>query len=73
MDSLKTRPNGTTDAQWSEYYLQLKIHETNMERTKPRVRDFEDSRNYDKAVNEWHKKLFMDAPNKPGYDYANNH
>ena len=68
----KTRPNGTTDAQWAEYYLQLKIHETHMDRIKPLVSAFEDSRDYDKALTEWHQKLFMDAPNKPGAYRANN-
>jgi len=64
-----------------EYYKELSAHENNMRDIEPKKEQFgfnngwpdqESERVFDAAYSEWHKKLFMDAPNKPGYYRANN-
>jgi len=64
--------NKPTQEDWENYYADLREHERYMEEIKPSPDDFDDSKDFDKAMTEWHQKLFCDAPNKPGYSWANN-
>lgn len=79
IDAILTK--GTTTEQWDRYYIDQKEHEAHCERFKPQKEDMEfvDSTTgafrqdkFDSAMSEWHRKLHMDAPNKPGYYRANN-
>lgn len=70
---MKRYRNGSTDAQWEKYYSDLAEHEKHMERTKPDIEHFQDSREFDLAFSEWEKKKSCEAPNPPGYQFANNH
>lgn len=67
-----TYPKGTTKEQWDKYYADLKAHEDYCESIKPKKEDYGIYQQYENALSEWHMKLFCDAPNKPGYDFANN-
>lgn len=52
----------TIDSQWKRYYDDCISHITHMEKKKGTV-----------SESEWQMQHSCMAPNKPGYEYANNH
>lgn len=62
-----------TQSDWNEYYSDLAAFEARMEMVKPKIEDYDDEKDFDKAMNEWMMSMFCDGPVKPNADYANNH
>lgn len=67
-------PEGTTQEQWDQYYIDLKAHEEKCERERPRKMYYHISiqDEYEKDLSAWEMMRSCDAPNKPGYLRANN-
>lgn len=71
-----------TAEQWARYEADLKDHRARMQKLKPvqpdprmfqNEQDFIDYMDrYRREYAEWEKSFHMDAPNKPGYEFANN-
>lgn len=83
MTTKKTYPKGTTESQWTRYYEDKAKHDEfclGQKPEEPTSLFFPDPASLNEAMNtyrhcyaEWERMRFMDAPNKPGYEFANNH
>lgn len=72
-NAMKGKMEDSTLPEWVQYYAEAKAWEEKMQREKPNEKDFADHNAYLKAHNEWGMRYSCNAPNKPGYLYANNH
>lgn len=63
----------TTDKEWEEYHSDLAAFECRMDMVKPKREEYEEEKDFDKAMCEWQMSMFCDGPVKPGQEYANNH
>lgn len=58
---------------WRRYHEDTRLYEARMEKTRPKREDFISEDEYDRAFSRWTWEFCVDAPNRPGYEYANNH
>lgn len=63
----------TEEIAWRAYEQQKKAHDAAREKVRPKREDFTNEHDYEKAHSTWVWESCVDAPNKPGYEYANNH
>lgn len=77
----KGKMEDTSLPHWQEYFAKREAFENDMYAKEPKKEQFgyengwhrlEDERAFDKAYSEWHRALYMDRPNKPGYYRAAN-
>lgn len=61
-----------TYPEWERYAVELKAHELRMQAKEPKREYYPVPPHYFKALHDWEQEFFMTAPNKPGYERANN-
>jgi hypothetical protein len=71
-NAMKGKMEDTSLPEWQAYYADLKRHIEKMESRKPKREDFKSDDEFYSAQSKWDIAYFCDAPNKPGYMYANN-
>lgn len=62
----------TEEIQWRAYNDQKAAHDTAREKVRPKREDFMNDADYNAAHQKWVWESSVDAPNKPGYEFANN-
>jgi hypothetical protein len=64
--------HGELNEAWTRYHKELQQHEEQVAQRKPNANHYATEDAFRTAFAEWEKFKYMDAPNPPGYEIANN-